>query len=40
VFIGTVKLGGEDADKLVPRKGDLDSNGDAAVASATKVFAK
>jgi hypothetical protein len=40
VFIGTVKLGGEDADNFVHRKGDLDSDGDAAVGSATKVFAK
>jgi hypothetical protein len=38
--IGTVKLGAEDADKLVHRKGDVDSDGDTAVGSATKVFAK
>jgi phage baseplate assembly protein gpV len=38
VFEGTVHLGGEGG-KLVHRKDDLDSDGDAAVGSASKVYA-
>jgi len=38
VLEGDVHLGG-DSGKLVHRKGDLDSDGDAAVGSASKVYA-
>lgn len=38
VLEGTVHLGGEGG-QLVHRKGDMDSDGDAAVGSATKVYA-
>ena len=38
VLEGDVHLGGEGG-QLVHRKGDVDSDGDAAVGSATKVYA-
>lgn len=40
VFIGKVKLGSEDANRLVHRKGDMDTEGDVAVQSAELVYAK